>query len=188
MNDSNDVRYDYRGTPITRYLYEHYPPCVSCGKYVWKSSRILQMCPLCVLDMPTFDVKLSFGISRSKYYNKAVKLAASMSGYSLQENRHIIHFASPAEYCESRHKVNELNLMIFQWASYRVTMSGIQIESNSIHALYHEIERMLKKENAVDITFINGNAIYTLRNGNVFREPIQMFPVSSKLLLDSHNG
>ena len=51
----------------------NFPPCVVCGKHTWHLSLPLGMCPACAIRLPMFELEISFGKSKSKFFKKAVR-------------------------------------------------------------------------------------------------------------------
>jgi hypothetical protein len=154
-------RRDYLDNPIPPHMNELYQECPSCRKYVWHSSSVLGMCPLCIIELPTFELEISFAHSRSKKYRTALKRAREISAYMKEEERHIIRFGSLGEFSDQRGAVNGLMLVIFRWRSTTITLNGGFITADGVNTIAYEINRMRDRAGASEITFSGNIPIYT---------------------------
>lgn len=145
---------------------ELYPVCFECGKKEWHSSIVLGRCPRCAIAMPEFRLEVSFGKSSSKKYRTALRRAREIPTYEKEKeggkDRHFVRFDNLGEYCDCRHAVDRLSLVIFCWVSSRFLLNGAEITYDGLYAISCEIDRMRDLEKANRIEFDGGgNAVYT---------------------------
>lgn len=159
--DDCKYRRDFLGVKFGPHMYSLYPACSSCGKYVWHSSRIIGLCPHCVIALPEFSLEISFGHSKSEKYRTSLKRARAIPTYVKEGERHAIRFGSLGEYSDCRHAVGKLMSIIWNWKSTSISLNGQPLTADALNSLSWEIDRIRDLAGAAAVTFSGSTPIFT---------------------------
>ena len=129
----------------------YYPPCKVCGENTWHLSLPLGMCPACAIRLPEFELEISFGKSKSKFFKKAVKrweaLAYAHAGHE-PEKFYGLRFWNLKEFAMLMKGVDSLLLMVYSWKLLAITLNGKPITSYHVSCIASEVGRVKNGINA----------------------------------------
>ena len=143
--------FDYLGHRIYGiHSSDRYCKCGSCGFYVWEDSAVLGLCPKCALNLPQFELEISFGKSPSAGH--AIGLAKKIGGYTEEErngkSNHVVKFRNLDEYNIARIEQNlieDLIWTIWRWKSCEIRLNGNLISTQILRVIDGELKRYDKK-------------------------------------------
>jgi hypothetical protein len=142
-----------KGQLFNKYSYNQYGSaydvkCKKCHCQTWHKDLIDGICLFCVLLSTPFDLKIVLGESKSKSYKKAKSILKSLSLSNAMSADNEICICAVKDLCGATETVKKLISVAGSWKSFKVTLNGIAIPTNTLYDLMNHLNRILDLEQA----------------------------------------